>query len=355
MNIRANPSRVVLLLIAFGLLLSGAGVGQAAARKRPKDKPGDTAKPHAARLDESKQPPTVYPVAIFAFLERGAGVKGYGEKISDILFASLATQEKIHLVDRADIKKVLEEQELNVSGIVAPDRATQIGQLTGAKILLTGSVIEVGDSLYLVAKIIGTETSRVLGQSVKGRTTDDLATLAEQLAKKVATTITTQADKLVAKVVKRQDRIKALNEALGNAKRPAVLVRITERHVGQSTLDPAAQTELLFFCTESGFEVIDPEKGSAEKADVIITGEGISEFAGRHGNLISVKARLELKATHRATGKVLAADRQVTVAVSLVEQIAGKHALEQAAMDIALRMLPKVVERWNKADGEKKR
>ncbi len=210
--------------------------------------------------------------------------------------------------------------------------------------------------MYLVAKIIGAETSRALGQSVKGRTTDDLAALAEQLGKKVATTIATQADKLVAKVVEREDRIKTLTEALGKAKRPMVLVRITERHVGQPTHDPAAQTEVLFCCTESGFEVIDAEKGSADKADVIITGEGISEFAGRHGNLISVKSRLELKATNRATGKVIAADRQVTVAVSLTEQIAGKRALAQAAMDIALRMLPKVVERWNKPDdGGKKR
>jgi TolB-like protein len=350
MTVKTNSSRITFLLIALGLMLSGTGIGQAAARKHPKNKTDTTTKPLAARKNKPKQPPTIYPVAIFTFLERGDGVKGYGQKVSDILFASLATQEKIHLVDRADVKKLLEEQELNVSGIVAPGRATHIGHLTGAKILVTGSVIEVGDSMYLVAKIIGTETSRVLGQSVKGRTTDDLATLAEQLGKKVATSITAEAGKLVAKVIEREDRVKELAKTLGKAKRPTVLVRITERHVGQSTHDPAAQTELLFCCTENGFEVIDAEKGSSDKADVIITGEGISEFAGRHGNLISVKSRLELKATNRATDKVMVADRQVTVAVGLTEQIAGKRALAQAAMDIALRMLPKVVKRWNKPE-----
>ncbi|MHC4399800.1 MAG: CsgG/HfaB family protein [Planctomycetota bacterium] len=323
MKATANPLRIALLSLVFGGLLSEFGAGQAAA----------------------KEPPKVYPVAIFAFQERGSGVEGYGEKVSDVMFASFATNEKIFLVDRADIDKLLDEQELNLSGIVAADQATRVGHLTGAKILVTGSVIEVGNSLYIVAKIIGTETSRVLGQSVKGKTSDDLAPLVEQLAEKVATTITTEADKLVAKEEKREDRIKVLKEQIGKAKRPAVFISVTEQHATRTVPDPAAQTELMLCCVQSGFEVIDPEKGTADQADVIITGEGISEFAARRGNLVSVKARLELKATDRATGKVLAVDRQVTVAVDLTEQIAGKSALQEGALDIAMRLLPKVVER----------
>ncbi len=170
----------------------------------------------------------------------------------------------------------------------------------------------------------------------------------------MATAITTQADKLVAKQQKREDRIRTLKDRIGKAKRPAVLVRVTERHVGQTTVDPAAQTELMLCCTETGFQVFDPEKGAADQADVIISGEGISEFATRQGNLISVKARLELKATDRARAKVLAADRQVTVVVDLTEQIAGKSALQQAALDVAERLLPEVVKHWNKLAGKKK-
>lgn len=302
----------------------------------------------------AKEPPKVYPVAIFAFQERGSGVQGYGEKVGDVLFASLAAEENIYLVDRSDIKKLLAEHELNLSGMVTPDQAARAGHLTGAKILVAGSVIEVDDSLYLVGKIIGTETSRVLGESVKGRTDDKLGPLVEQLARKMAATIIKEADKLVAKEAKREDRIETLKERIGKAKRPTVAVRVAERHVGQAALDPAAQTELMLVCTETGFTVIDPEKGAADRADVTITGEGISEFAIRHGNLVSVRARLELKATDRATGNVLAVDRQVTVAVDLTEQIAGKNALQQAALDIALRMLPKVVEQYNKQSTNKR-
>lgn len=286
----------------------------------------------------------VYPTAIFPFEERGAGAKDYGAKVADILFAKMVANPEIYLVDRQDMKKTLSEHELNLSGMVTPDQAVQVGKLTGAKILVTGSVIEADKTLYLVAKIIGTETTRVLGESVKGKTSDEIAPLTEELANKVAATILKESDKLVAKQVKTEDRIAALNKALGQAKRPSVLVKINERHVGQMTIDPAAETEIGLFCKETGFEVIDPKAGD-KKADIVIEGEGFSEFAMRHGNLVSVKSRLEVKAIDRSTDKVVAIDLQTAVEVDLTEQIAGKKALQTAAAAIAERLLPKLVKK----------
>ena len=288
--------------------------------------------------------PTVYPTAIFAFEERGAGVKDYGQKVSDILFAQLVANPDLMLVDRADMKKTLDEQELNLSGAVTPGQAVKVGQLTGAKILVTGSVIEADKTVYLVAKIIGTETSRVLGSSVKGKMSDELSPLVESLAKQVSETITKDSEKLVAKVVKMEDRIAAVKKALGDSKRPVVQIHATERHIGQATIDPAAETELVLFCKEAGFDVIDANAGD-KKADILIKAEGFSEFAMRRGNLVSVKARLEVKAIDRATDKIIATDRQTAVVVDLTEQIAGKAALQEAAAQIAERMLPKLMKK----------
>jgi len=52
---------------------------------------------------------------------------------------------------------------------------------------------------------------------------------------------------------------------------------------------------------------------------------------------------VEIKVRDRLTGKLLLVDRQTSVAVDLSEQIAAKTALENAVLNLAGRVLPKLV------------
>ncbi|MFN0197694.1 MAG: CsgG/HfaB family protein [Planctomycetaceae bacterium] len=287
---------------------------------------------------------SVPPLAVFPFAERGSGAEGYGSKISDFLVAALAENPDLIVVDRDDLKSILDEQKLNLSGLVKSDEAVQVGRLTGAKILISGSVVELDSTLLLSAKLIGTETGRLVAASVKGKTSDDLAELAQKLADKVLETISKRSDELLVKPISREDHLAALKEAVDGKELPKVWIQVTERHIGQATIDPAAETEIALLFEQTGFTVIDHKDGNRKQADVIVEGEAFSEFATRHGDLVSVKARVEIKAVHRKSGERIATDRQTEIAVDLSEQIAGKTALQKAAEEIAIRLIPKVVE-----------
>ena len=322
------------------------------------------AEPAAAEPAVSEPAATLVPVAVLPFQDRAAEgavarpggpavSAGDGGKVTDLLFAELVAEPAMMLIEREDIRKLLDEQELNLSGLANPATATRVGQLTGAKMLIAGSVFRVDNSQYLVAKIIGTETSRVLGASVKGSARDDLGALADRLAAEIVKVVTERGGELLPKIVTRADRLAGLKKALPAGARPSLFVEIAEQHIAPRVavvvvpgaavvIDPAAETEMTLFAKETGFDIVDPKEGKRSAAAVLVLGEAISEPAARHGNLISAKARLEVKAVDQATGKVLAVDRQTTVATDLTEQIAAKTALQEASAAIAERLLPKI-------------
>lgn len=306
----------------------------------PMEGPAAAADHQPAPKQGAKRVPAV---ALVGFEERGAGAKDLGAKVGDLVFAKLATRPGLVLVDRGDLKKVLDEQALNLSGAVKADGAVKVGQLTGAEVLVAGSVVQVDKRMYLVAKVIGTETGRVVGASVDGPASDDLGALAGRLAEAIDEALTAQGPNLVPRAVPRADRLAELNARLGAGARPVIAAQVNERHLGPPAADPAAQTEVTKVAKDLGFEVIDADEAGRGRADVLLIGEGFSEAGGRVGDLISVRARVELRAVDRKTGKVLAVDRQTVVVVDLSEQVAGKSALQAAAGQLAERVLPKLV------------
>ncbi|MEI6074385.1 MAG: CsgG/HfaB family protein [Verrucomicrobiota bacterium] len=286
------------------------------------------------------EPQQLLPVAVFDFEAKDENVRGLGPKIATLVNANLSAEPNLALVERAELEKVLGEHELGLSGTVSSESAAKVGQLTGAKVLVTGRVFKTDSELFIVAKIIGTETSRVYGELVKGGTAASIADLSEKLAKKIAADITLKGDTLVAKVATHEDRVARIKKALGDKTRPLVSVKIAEQHFGQHVIDPAAETELSLFLQECGFKLVDEH--STNRAAIAITGEALSEYGMRKGNLQTCRARIEIKARDVASGNIIAVDRQTSVAVDVAEHIAAKTALQNGAAELAERLIPKL-------------
>jgi TolB-like protein len=288
---------------------------------------------HAATND-------VLTVAVFDFESKDEAVSGLGPKVATLLNAKLSTEPNLITVERAELEKVLGEHELGLSGTVDPNSAAKIGQLTGAKVLVTGKVFKSEGQTIIVAKVIGTETSRVYGEMVQGGSSTTIVDLSTDLAKKIAADVSAKGDTLVAKIESRDERIARLKKSLDGKKLPVVSVRIAEQHFGNRVIDPAAQTELSVILQQCGFTLADSD--STNKPAIEISGEAFSAYGMQKGNLISCKSRIELKARDVATGNIMLVDRQTSVGVDIAEQTAAKTALENAADILAERVVPKL-------------
>lgn len=283
----------------------------------------------------------VLTVAVFDFDSKDEAVRDLGPKVATLLNANLSADPNVITVERGELDKALGEQELGLSGTVSPDTAAKVGQLTGAKVLITGRVFKVENQTLIVAKVIGAETSRVYGEMVQGGSGTSIVDLSAKLAEKISGVVAEKGSTLVAKVPTLDERIARIKQAIGGKTLPVVSVQISEHHYGPHLIDPAANTELTLILQQSGCKVTDGN--SKLKPEVQIFGEAFSAYGMQKGNLISCKSRLEVKVSEVATGKLLFVDRQTSVGVDIAEQTAAKTALENATDTLAERLLPKLV------------
>jgi curli biogenesis system outer membrane secretion channel CsgG len=84
-------------------------------------------------------------IAVVNFEDRsGYGWHNLGAGLADMLVTELVKQGTYKVMERAELEKVMQEQQLGASGAVTPESAAKIGQLLGVELMVTGSVSEFG-------------------------------------------------------------------------------------------------------------------------------------------------------------------------------------------------------------------
>jgi len=85
---------------------------------------------------------------------------GVAEVITDLLVQKHL--KKFQIVERSKLEEMLSEQKLSMSGVISDNSAIKVGQLINADILLLGSVSRIGNNYSINARLVTTETGKIL-------------------------------------------------------------------------------------------------------------------------------------------------------------------------------------------------
>jgi TolB-like protein len=116
-------------------------------------------------------------------------VKGDMEKYADALTEKMVSQlvnlRRFKVIERTALDKVLEEQQLQVSGVVDEQAAVQVGKVAGADAIVLASVVQKGSGGKVSMRVIDTETSETIvarGEQVDGGDIEDYEKAVDNLA-----------------------------------------------------------------------------------------------------------------------------------------------------------------------------
>ena len=109
-----------------------------------------------------------------------------GKIVAEWLITALVKEGRFDVIERRLLNRVLEEQKIGATGIVDPGSASKLGKVLGARIVITGSVLEFQNILEVNARIIEVESSSIIAaESVKSTSAVRLEDLVVDMAQKI--------------------------------------------------------------------------------------------------------------------------------------------------------------------------
>jgi hypothetical protein len=89
-----------------------------------------------------------------------------GRFLAEELSVSLASSDNgFEVVDRTNLKAIIKENKLSLTGLIDPATAQKIGKIAGTDALITGTLTPFGDSVRLAVKVLDTSTAKIITAS----------------------------------------------------------------------------------------------------------------------------------------------------------------------------------------------
>lgn len=122
----------------------------------------------APALAQSSAPDPSGPTLAVLDLENGGSIgpdaqdiSQLGKALSTMLTTEMMKNDRVQMVERDQIRQLVEEQKLSLSGMADAATAVQVGKLLGAKFMVFGSYADVFSNLRIDVRVVDVETGRV--------------------------------------------------------------------------------------------------------------------------------------------------------------------------------------------------
>lgn len=127
-------------------------------------------------------------VAVLDFQLQGEGfeTKDMGSIVAEWFITALVKTGRFDVVERAMLKKILNEQKMGLSGAIDEKTATKLGKILGVKVIISGSVMKLQEIMEVNARIIDVETASIIAaENVKATASTSLQSLIVQMSDKI--------------------------------------------------------------------------------------------------------------------------------------------------------------------------
>lgn len=130
----------------------------------------------AKEIERTNKDKSLSKIAILPFedLTQEKG-KNYGRIIQEEFTYAFARYTKFVVTERSQVDKILQELELQVSGVISPESAKQIGKGLGADAIVTGSIQKDNKSYKIIARLVKTEDFSVLAVTSDEKESSDIS------------------------------------------------------------------------------------------------------------------------------------------------------------------------------------
>lgn len=119
---------------------------------------------------------------------KAAAEEGYGDMVSEMLITGLIKTGRYEVLERSQIKQILNERQFSEADVVAGESAVNVGRMLKVKYLVIGSVARIQNLTEVDVRFVDTETGKALiAENVSCQSLGDLRNSINRLVNKIST------------------------------------------------------------------------------------------------------------------------------------------------------------------------